>query len=106
MSNENRRLRPTIEQVIDANRTSIDHATKILSCPCANDEQLLSLVTSILFKIIQLYHGAAHKGDAQHLGNVNVLGEQGLLDGTDLPRMKAQLILGGASDFKYSDEIG
>jgi hypothetical protein len=108
------RPQQTIEQVIDANRTSIESVTIILNCPCATDQNLLSLITSIVFQVIQLYHSAAHTSPQPHPQKSLIVdtflrqtahhvppisagtpAENTHLDTcSDVPRMRAQLILG------------
>ncbi|KAL2061145.1 hypothetical protein VTL71DRAFT_7418 [Oculimacula yallundae] len=106
----------TIEQIIDTNRASIESATFILNCSCAGDQNLLSLIISIIFKIIHLYHSAAHTTSSPRTqANLNVdsflrqtahhvppisasspaRAEDMQIDPcSDGPRMRAQLILG------------
>ncbi|EPE29995.1 Zn2/Cys6 DNA-binding protein [Glarea lozoyensis ATCC 20868] len=114
ITSEISRPQQTIEQVIDANRTSIESVTIILNCPCATDQNLLSLITSIVFKVIQLYHSAAHTSPEPHPQKSLIVDtfirqtahhvppvsagtpiENTQLDTcSDVPRMRAQLILG------------
>lgn len=108
---------PTMESVISENKRIIDAISKLLECPCSQDEYLLAIISLVVFKTMAWYSAAA--GDKSLMDNVmggsnpfvarpeqqrhSSFGEHVLqvpttignycVDGNDRSRMAAQLVL-------------
>ena len=50
---------PTMDSVISENKRIIEAITKLLDCPCSQDEYLLAIVSLVAFKIMAWYSAAA-----------------------------------------------
>ena len=108
---------PTMDSVISENKRIIEAISKLLDCPCSQDEYLLAIVSLVVFKIMAWYSAAA--GDKSMMdsgmsgnnpfvtrpeqGGPSSFGEHVLhvpttigsycVDGNDRSRMAAQLVL-------------
>ncbi len=108
---------PTMESVISENKQIIEAASKVLDCPCSQDEYLLAIISLVVFKIMAWYAAAAGEKSVMDHGvsannpfvarperqNPVAFGEHVLhlpttignycVDGHDRSRMAAQLVL-------------
>jgi hypothetical protein len=106
-----------MESVISENKQIIEAASKVLDCPCSQDEYLLAIISLVVFKIMAWYAAAAgEKSVSDHGMSANnpfvarperqnplAFGEHVLplpttignycVDGHDRSRMAAQLVL-------------
>ena len=108
---------PTMESVISENKRIIEAITKLLDCPCSQDEYLLAIVSLVVFKVMAWYSAAA--GDkslmepglsannpfvarpeqagptsfGEHVRQVPTTIGSYCVDGNDRSRMAAQLVL-------------
>lgn len=106
---------PTIQAVIAKNERTIEAVSTMLQCSCSQDGYLLAIMSLIIFKVLDWYAAAAPKtppaGDGNHRVRTPrtsfsrclshseqvILGPAVVgsyrLDGEDLARMAAQLVL-------------
>lgn len=108
---------PTMDSVISENKRIIEAITKLLDCPCSQDEYLLAIVSLVVFKIMAWYSAAAGDKSLMEPGmsannpfvtrpdqaGPSSFGEHVLqvpttignycVDGNDRSRMAAQLVL-------------
>lgn len=108
---------PTMDSVISENKRIIEAISKLLDCPCSQDEYLLAIVSLVVFKIMAWYSAAA--GDrslmdpgmsgnnpfvarpeqpgpssyGEHVLQVPTTIGNYCVDGNDRSRMAAQLVL-------------
>lgn len=93
---------PTIQAVIAKNEHTIEAVSTMLQCSCSEDGYLLAIMSLIIFKVLGWYAAAARQtpsvgdGNDSHSEQV-ILGSPVVgsyrLDGEDLTRMAAQLVL-------------
>lgn len=108
---------PNLDSVISENKRIIEAITKLLDCPCSQDEYLLAIVSLVVFKIMAWYSAAAGdkslmdpgmSGNNPFVARPEQLGPSSFgehvlqapttignycVDGNDRSRMAAQLVL-------------
>ncbi|KAK6069019.1 zinc finger transcription factor [Seiridium cupressi] len=106
----------TIESVISENKQVIESITKLMDCPCSQDEYVVTIISLVVFKVMGWYAAVAsessqvddlidwNSSDSSNLTTSSSLGEQVLhlpttvgnycVDGSEQSRMAAQLVLG------------
>ncbi|KAF2691145.1 hypothetical protein K458DRAFT_327311 [Lentithecium fluviatile CBS 122367] len=56
---------PALDAVIDANKQTIDAVGAMLQCPCLHDGYLLTILSLIVFKVLDSYGAAANAPEVQ-----------------------------------------